>query len=96
MPRKRNRTAEWKQAAGVEAGLRREFLSRAEAAEGECDLKTKRTAWIRKRHEKHLADYHFANGFRAGLECALLALDGRDVMGNSIDAQERKNDTRSR
>jgi hypothetical protein len=33
--RLRAELAEWKQAAGVEAGLRREFLARAEQAEGQ-------------------------------------------------------------
>jgi hypothetical protein len=33
----RSELAEWKQAASVEAGLRREFLTRAEKAEGERD-----------------------------------------------------------
>lgn len=35
MSEKDRELAEWKQAAGVEAGLRREFLARAEKAEAE-------------------------------------------------------------
>jgi hypothetical protein len=46
----------------------------------------KRLDWLRRKHDKAVADYHFANGYRAGLECALLAIrDGRDVLWESID-----------
>jgi hypothetical protein len=42
--------------------------------------------WLRRKHEKAVADYNFANGFCAGLECALLAIEkGRDILGDSID-----------
>jgi hypothetical protein len=51
----------------------------------------KRIAWVKARHAKQLADYHFANGYRAGLECALLAIEeGRDVLGYSVDTGEAK------
>lgn len=50
------------------------------------DPHAKRLDWIKRKHAKALADYHFANGYRAGLECAVLAMsEGRDVLGDSID-----------
>lgn len=46
----------------------------------------KRISWLKKKSEKAVADYHFANGYRAGIECAVRALtQGRDILGNSID-----------
>lgn len=46
----------------------------------------RRTIWLREKHEKAVADYNFANGYRAGLECALKAVEeGRDITGASID-----------
>jgi len=45
-----------------------------------------RLDWLKSKYEKALADYHFANGYRAGLECAVLAIaKGRDILGDSID-----------
>ena len=45
-----------------------------------------RVDWLTRKHEKAVADYYFANGYRAGLECALLAIrEGRDIIGYSID-----------
>ena len=45
-----------------------------------------RTKWLSEKLEKATADYHFANGYRAGLDCALRAvMDGEDILGQSID-----------
>jgi hypothetical protein len=50
------------------------------------DKAANRLDWLRRKHKRAVADYHFANGYRAGLECALLAIrDGRDIAGYSID-----------
>jgi hypothetical protein len=50
------------------------------------DKAAKRLDWLRRKHAKARDDYHFANGYRAGLECALLAIrDGCDIIGYSID-----------
>lgn len=45
-----------------------------------------RIAWLKRKEAKVLADYHFANGYRAGIECAVRAITkGEDILGNSID-----------
>lgn len=45
-----------------------------------------RLDWLRRKTDKAIADYHFANGYRAGLECALRAIkEGRDILDYSID-----------
>lgn len=50
------------------------------------DPRAVRLDWLERKHRKAVADHHFANGYRAGLECALLAIkDGRDILGESID-----------
>lgn len=89
-PRKQTRVAEWRQAARVEANLRREFHDRAMDAEAKLSLHQHRLKWISEKHEEKAREYHFANGFRAGLQCALLALEGRDILGHSIDPQKAK------
>lgn len=50
------------------------------------ELRNKRLDWLKQKHEKAKADYSFANGYRAGLECAIIAIEkGRDILGYSID-----------
>ena len=45
-----------------------------------------RLDWLKRKHEKAITDHAFANGYRAGLECAVLAIaKGQDILGNSID-----------
>ena len=45
-----------------------------------------RLDWLRRKTEKAIADYHFANGYRAGLECAFDAIKhGRNILDYSID-----------
>lgn len=45
-----------------------------------------RLDWLKRKEAKAIADYHFANGYRAGLECAVRAITrGEDVVGCSID-----------
>ena len=45
----------------------------------------RRIAWIMRKHEEKRSSADFENGFRAGLDCALTALQGRDILGQSID-----------
>ncbi len=91
-PRKKSsELADWKQAAGVEAGLRREFKDRAEASEELIAMNAKRMDWLRRKHDKAVEEHHFVNGYRAGLQCAMLAMfEGRDILGDSIDKGEAK------
>ena len=45
-----------------------------------------RLDWLKQKEAKAIADYHFANGYRAGIECAVRAITrGEDIMGYSID-----------
>jgi hypothetical protein len=45
-----------------------------------------RLDWLKQKEAKAIADHHFANGYRAGLECAVRAIArGEDIMGYSID-----------
>jgi hypothetical protein len=45
-----------------------------------------RLDWLRRKHEKAITDNAFANGYRAGLDCAIRAItEGEDVLGYSID-----------
>ena len=45
-----------------------------------------RLDWLRRKEAKAIADYHFANGYRAGIECAVRAVTkGEDILGYSID-----------
>ncbi len=54
------------------------------------DLLAWRKDWIRRKMEEKNDEQHFANGFRAGLQCALYALEGRDIIGSSIDPEPRR------
>ena len=54
------------------------------------DLIAHRIAWIRREHEKQIEKYAFENGYRAGLDCALMALEGRNILGHSIDPEKPK------
>lgn len=56
----------------------------------EPELLKHRTEWIRREHDKHRDNQNFENGFRAGLDCALMALAGRDILGQSIDPPSTK------
>jgi hypothetical protein len=50
------------------------------------DQTNKRLDWLRRKRDKAVADYHFANGYRAGIEDALRAIEkGEDILGYSID-----------
>jgi hypothetical protein len=50
------------------------------------DNTTIRLDWLRRKHEKAITDHAFANGYRAGLDCAIRALTkGEDILGYSID-----------
>ncbi len=52
----------------------------------EQESRRRRLDWLKRKHEKAVADYHFANGYRAGLECAIIAITkGADIIGYSID-----------
>lgn len=45
-----------------------------------------RIEWLKRKEAKAIADYHFANGYRAGLECAVRAITrGTDILNYSID-----------
>lgn len=45
-----------------------------------------RLDWLRRKEAKAIADFHFTNGYRAGIECAVRAIvRGEDILGNSID-----------
>lgn len=50
------------------------------------DLAAIRIDWLIRKHQQAVDDYNFANGYRAGLECALTAIQrGEDLIGYSID-----------
>jgi len=52
-----------------------------------------RLDWLKRKHDKALEDYNFYNGYRAGLECALMAIrDGRDILDYSIDDEQTSSD----
>lgn len=60
-----------------------------DTALSENEARAKRIDWLRRKHAKAKSDYHFANGYRAGLECAVLAMEkGEDILGYSIDKGE--------
>jgi hypothetical protein len=45
-----------------------------------------RLAWLKRLHDKAIYDHAFANGYRAGLDCAIRAIEtGRDILDYSID-----------
>ena len=53
---------------------------------GKKDAQAIRLDWLRRKHQKAVDDYNFANGYRAGLSEALQAIeDGRDILDYSID-----------
>jgi hypothetical protein len=50
-----------------------------------------RLDWLRRKHEKAITDHAFANGYRAGLDCAIRAIEtGRDILDYSIDEGQAK------
>jgi hypothetical protein len=52
-----------------------------------------RLDWLKRKHDKAVYDSAFANGYRAGLDCAIRAIEtGRDILDYSID--EGKSDIR--
>jgi hypothetical protein len=45
-----------------------------------------RLEWLKSKRDKAIADYHFANGYRAGIEEACRIIErGEDIAGYSID-----------
>jgi len=50
-----------------------------------------RIAFVRERLERAKEEYDFQNGYRAGLQCAIDALDrGEDAVGLSIDPKRKR------
>lgn len=45
-----------------------------------------RLDWLKRLYDKAVTDHAFANGYRAGLDCAIRAIEtGRDILDYSID-----------
>ena len=58
--------------------------------EPNLNLLKHRIAYLREELAKANSDYEFRNGYRAGLQDAVDAMEGRNTLGDPIDPKPRR------